>query len=156
MTKIKNKHSMDVFFVLCVFLICAISLLSMLFIGARTQQKINHSTEENFQMRTNLLYISNKAKFFHEKGKMSVGNFDGKSALFFEEEIDGIDYVTKVYSHDGYLMELFTEKDMQLDADAGTVITENSFFEVNEIKVGLIEVCIQNSDGKESSVIISN
>ncbi len=54
MLKVKNKHSLDVFFVLCVFLICAMSLLGMLFIGARTQQKINHSTQENFHMRTNL------------------------------------------------------------------------------------------------------
>lgn len=156
MLKVKNKHSLDVFFVLCVFLICAMSLLGMLFIGARTQQKINHSTQENFHMRTNLLYISNKAKFFHEKDKMSVRDFNGKSALFFEEEIDGIKYVTKVYSYEGYLMELFTEKDAELGAEAGTIITENSFFEVKNIDAGLIEVRIKNSDGKESSVIISN
>ena len=53
-------------------------------------------------------------------------------------------------------MELFTEKDAELGAEAGTIITENSFFEVKNIDEGLIEVRIQNSDGKESSVIISN
>ncbi len=156
MLKTKNKHGIDVFFVLCVFLICAISLLGMLFVGARTQQKVNQSTEENFYMRTSLLYISNKAKFFQEKGRISVGEFNNNKALFFEEEIDGIKYVTKVYIYDGYLMELFTEKNSDLEADAGTIITNISFFEPKQIEPGLIDVQIKNPDGKSCSVIILN
>lgn len=156
MLRTRNKHSIDVFFVLCVFLLCAISLLGMLFVGARTQQKVNNSTEENFYMRTSLLYISNKAKFFQEKGKVSVGEFNNNTALFFEEEIEGIKYVTKVYMYDGYLMELFTEKNSDIEADAGTIITNVSFFEAKQIESGLIDVRIKNPDGKACSVVISN
>lgn len=155
MREIKKRHSMDVFFVLCIFLFCAISLLGMVFVGARTQQKINQSTEENFHMRTSLMYISNKAKFFHEEGKISIENFEGMATLVFEEEIDGIKYTTKVYMYDGCLMELFTEKDYKLGADSGTIITELSSFEVKEINDGLIEVTVESPQGKKGSVLIS-
>ena len=156
MLRIKNKHSMDIFFVLCIFLICAMSLLGMLFVGARTQQKINQSTEANFYMRTSLLYISNKAKFFQEAGSISVSEFNGGSALFFEEEIDEVKYITKVYMHEGYLMELFTEANSDIEADVGTIITNISFFEAKQIEDGLIDIRIKNPNGNESSVIILN
>lgn len=156
MIEIKSRHSIDVFFVLCVFLICAVSLLGMLFIGIRTQKKINLNTEDNFDMRTSLLYISNKAKHFNEVGKISVGNLNGENILIFEEEIDNSVYTTKVYMYNGHLMELFTEKDYEISLDAGSVITEIESFEVKVLKDGLVEILVESLQGKKSSVFISN
>lgn len=152
----KRRSNIDVFFVLCVFLICALLLLGMLFVGADTQQKINRSTEDNFYMRTGLLYISNKAKYFNEQGKVSVASFDGKNVLVFEEMIDGVSYTTKVYSDKGYLMELFTEKGYELGLEAGTIITEIDDFKLKVLADGLIEVAVESPNGETGLVIISN
>ena len=64
----KRRSNIDVFFVLCVFLICALLLLGMLFVGADTQQKINRSTEDNFYMRTGLLYPELFISFLYKCG----------------------------------------------------------------------------------------
>ena len=42
-------------------------------------------------------------------GGISVETFEGVDALVLLEEIDGIEYETRVYCYDGYLRELFAE-----------------------------------------------
>lgn len=155
MRKNNGGHSLDVFFVLCVFLICAVSLLGMLFVGANVQKKINQDTEDNFYMRTSLLYISNKAKFYNETDTVSVQKFEGQPALVFKEKIDGIEYETKVYMYEGHLMELFSESGYEISKDSGTIITEISSFKLKELNSELIEVFMETPNGKNGSVIIS-
>lgn len=155
MRKNNGGHSLDVFFVLCIFLICAVSLLGMLFVGANVQKKINQDTEDNFYMRTSLLYISNKAKFYNEVDTVSVQDFEGQPSLVFKEKIDGTEYETKVYMYDGHLMELFSESGYEISKDSGTIITEISSFKLKELNAGLIEVCMETPNGKNGSVIIS-
>lgn len=155
MRKNNGGHSLDVFFVLCIFLICAVSLLGMLFVGANVQKKINQDTEDNFYMRTSLLYISNKAKFYNETDNISVEDFEGQSVLVFKEKIDGTEYETKVYMYDGHLMELFSESGYEIGIDSGTIITEISSFNLKELNSKLIEVSMKTPNGKSGSVIIS-
>lgn len=154
MKETRNRHSIDIFFVLCLFLICTISLLGMLFMGAKTYQKINRNTQDNFSMRTSLLYISNKAKSFQEQKNIRIGSIGQEDALIFEEEINGITYTTQVYAYDGYLMELFAEKNCDIGVDAGTIITEVSSVDMQEKKEGLIEISVVSPNGKKGSVII--
>lgn len=155
MRKSNSGHSLDVFFVLCVFLICAVSLLGMLFVGANVQKEINQDTEDNFYMRTSLLYISNKAQFYNKVDTISVEEFEGQQALVFKEKIDGTEYETKVYMNEGYLMELFSESNYEIGKDAGTIITEVSSFKLKELNSELIEVSMETPNGKSGSVIIS-
>lgn len=150
-----NRHSIDVFFVLCLFLISTICLLGILFVGAKTYQKISSNSDDNFAMRTSLLYVTNKVNSFQEKGKIYTKKIDENDVLVFEETIDGISYTTQVYEYDGHLMELFAEKDIDLGLDAGTIITELSSFNIKSINKGLLEVSAESIQGKKGSVVIS-
>ena len=148
-----KKHSIDVFFVLCIFLAFALSLSALLVVGAKTYQSISENTEDNYQLRTSLLYVSNKVKAFSEKGMVYKGEFNGGDALFLSENIDGVSYITKIYSYEGQLYELFSEADNDLDAVSGTKITDVSAFEVTEIEKNLLQIRIQSPQGKDNFIL---
>lgn len=156
MLEIKNRHSIDVFFVLCIFLIFSMTLLGMLFLSARTQQKINQHSSDNFQMRTSLLYLSNKAKLFNEAGCIRIEAIQGEDTLVFEEIIDGKHYTTRVYYLKGHLMELFSEKNTELPLTSGTVITDIATFNILPLSDGLIQVEVEGLNGHKNTIIVSN
>ncbi|HCT65479.1 MAG TPA: hypothetical protein DIC60_09495 [Lachnospiraceae bacterium] len=148
-----KKHSIDVFFVLCIFLAFALSLSGLLIVGARTYQGITKNTEDNYQLRTSLLYVSNKIKAFNEDGMVYKGQFNGTDALFMKENIDGISYITKIYAYEGELYELFSEADNDLDAVSGTKITDVESFEVTEIKNNLLKITVKSPQGNYNSIL---
>lgn len=148
-----KKHSIDVFFVLCIFLAFALSLSALLVVGAKTYQSISENTEDNYQLRTSMLYVSNKVKAFNENGMVYKGEFNGGDALFLRENIDGISYITKIYVYEGQLYELFSEADNDLDAVSGTKITDVSAFEVTEIEKNLLKIRIQTPQGKDNFIL---
>jgi hypothetical protein len=148
-----KKHSIDVFFVLCIFLAFALSLSGLLIVGARTYQSITKNTEDNYQIRTSLLYVSNKIKAFNEDGMVYKGEFNGTDALFMKENIDGISYITKIYAYEGELYELFSEADNDLDAVSGTKITDVESFEVTEVKNNLLKITVKSPQGNYNSIL---
>ncbi|MEA5083221.1 MAG: DUF4860 domain-containing protein [Lachnospiraceae bacterium] len=148
-----KRHSIDVFFVLCIFLAFALSISALLVVGAKTYQSISQNTEDNYQLRTSLLYVSNKVKAFNENGMVYKGEFNGGDALFLQENIDGISYVTKIYAYEGQLYELFSEADNDLDAVSGTKITAVSAFEVTEIEKKLLKIKIKSPQGKDNFIL---
>lgn len=148
-----KKHSIDVFFVLCIFLAFALSLSGLLIVGARTYQSITKNTEDNYQLRTSLLYVSNKIKAFNEDGMVYKGEFNGTDALFMKENIDGISYITKIYAYEGELYELFSEADNDLDAVSGTKITDVESFEVTEVKNNLLKITVKSPQGNYNSIL---
>ena len=150
-----KKHSMDVFFVLCIFLAFAMSLTGLLVVGARTYQRISENTKDNYELRTSLLYISNKIKAFNENGMICKGEFNSEDALFLEENIEGISYTTKIYAYEGQLYELFAETNNDLDAVSGTKITDAAALEVTEIKDNLLKITVESPKGKKTSVLMA-
>lgn len=153
---IKNntkKHSIDVFFVMCIFLAFALSISALLVVGAKTHQSISENTEDNYQFRTSLLYVSNKIAAFNENGMVYTGEFNGGDALFLEEKIDDISYITKIYFYEGQLYELFSEADSDLDAVSGTKITDVAGFEVTHISENLLKTKVISPQGKENVII---
>lgn len=148
-----KRHSIDVFFVLCIFLAFALSISGLLVVGAKTYQSISQNTEDNYQLRTSLLYVSNKVKAFNENGMVYKGEFNGGDALFLQEDIDGVSYVTKIYAHEGQLYELFSEADNNLDAVSGTKITDVSAFEVTEIEKNLLKIKVKSPQGKDNFIL---
>lgn len=149
----RKKHSIDVFFVLCIFLAFAMSLSGLLIVGAKTYRSINENTQDNYQLRTSLLYVSNKIKAFNENGMIYQGNFNGTDALFLEEKLDGVSYTTKIYAYEGELYELFAEADNDLDAVSGTKITDAAALEVTEVEKNLLKITVESPKGKKTSIL---
>jgi len=130
----------DTVFVLIVFCIFAISVLTVLMLGANTYSHITEMSREDQAERTALSYIWTKIKNGDEAGSVSVGDFHGLSSLRIDEEFDGIRYRTVIYHYDGWVFELFSEADLEFYPEDGVRIIAADGLEFSALDYGLIRV----------------
>ena len=152
MNRIKRGRSIDTIFVLIVFSIFAISVLMVLMLGASIYRNINEVSRENEAEQTALSYIWTKVKSFDNAGSISVGDFAGSSALFLDEKVGETLFRTTIYSHNGWLMELYSEAGLTFspsDGDRIVQVEDLSFRAVENQQVELnnntlIKVTVEN------------
>ena len=140
MNRAVRGRSIDTIFVLIVFSIFAFSVLMVLMLGANIYRNINDLSRYEQYEHTALSYVWTKTKNFDDADSISVGSFNGVTALFIDETIGGTEFRTVIYHYDGWLFELFSEASLNFSIEDGIRIikTEELFFE--EIGNGLIKV----------------
>lgn len=151
-----KKHHIDFVFVLCLFVMFAVVLLYILFFGVRVYQSISQKANLNYEQRTSLLYLVNKIRAYEQIDCIELGTFEDQDALLLKEEINGIEYVTKVYEYDGQLMELFMEEGTDLEPVAGTKITQVHSLDMEKLENGLVQFTVELMDGSNSSIVIKS
>lgn len=85
----------------------AVSVLGVLLAGAGVYSRLTRRDDCAYNSRTGLQYVASKVRQAPAPGAVQVGDFGGVVALAVTEQVDGADYVTRVYCYDGWLMELF-------------------------------------------------
>lgn len=141
--------SLAPFFLFAAFAICIMSVLLM---GTGLYQNQTKRDRIGYQKRTAAQYITTRIRQSDKYDACFVGNLDNiepqstGNACFFAETINGAEYYTCMYCHDGYLYELFTAAADSLDADSGERVLEVS--NVSFIDNGeMITVLITHTDG---------
>ncbi len=148
----KRNHSIDILFVITLFLVFAMSVIMLTGAGAGVYEKIVGNMEKNYDSRTAGTYLFNRIHRADREGSIAVGTFSGTDALLMFEEIDNVTYCTYLYYYDGKLMELFTRYDQNIDPSFGNVIMELSDYKVSQIDDTLY--CFDFTAGKgEKSVL---
>ncbi|MCB6367056.1 DUF4860 domain-containing protein [Intestinibacillus massiliensis] len=120
----QNSHSVGGVVVLLVCCVFAASVLLALAFGARIYRSVEGRTESGYNSRVGLSYISTKIHAYDLAGTVSVGDFDGLSALYLAEEADGERYYTILYAADGWLYELYCQDGVELAPDDGEKLLE--------------------------------
>lgn len=149
----ENAHNTDSFFVLLVLLIIGVIISLVLLFSLRSYEGIAKKTEDNFELRTSIMYLSNKIKAFDEEGCIEVGKFGEGTALVLNQEIEGVAYETKIYMYENNITELFTEKGNELDPVVGTPITQANGFEVEESEKGVLKITVTSPEGNKKSLL---
>lgn len=106
---------------LLVFVLFALCLLLVLLTGAGIYRNLVRRGEESFVRRTAVQYIATRVR---QARAVAVEDFGGGKALVFPETIDGETYLTRVYCHEGWLMELFSTVDADLSPEDGERLLE--------------------------------
>lgn len=106
---------------LLVFLLFALCLLLVLLTGAGVYRGLVRRGEESYAARTTVQYIATRVR---QAGDVAVEEFGGCKALVFPETIDGERYLTRVYCHEGWLMELFSTGTAELSPEDGERVLE--------------------------------
>ena len=101
---------------LLVFAVFAVCVLTVLLYGARIYGDLVRRGEETFRQRTAAQYITMRVQ---QAESVSVTDFGGCEALTIRENIDGKDYLTRVYCYDAYLRELFCAEGAALSVEDG-------------------------------------
>lgn len=105
--------------VFCVFAGC---VLLVIMLGGSTYASMNEIAAEGRDERVLLSYVRTKIRSTDSAGAISVGYFNGASALFIEENFDGHEFITRIYLYDGWVRELFHHKDNELLPGDGAAV----------------------------------
>lgn len=106
---------------LCVF---AVMILSVLLSGAGAYQRLTSRGREGYDSRSCAQYVATKLRQAPSAESVELRAFGGSDCLCIYEEIDGAEYVTRVYCHDGWLRELFTLADAEFAPEDGEKLLE--------------------------------
>lgn len=135
-----RKRRIDTVFVLVVFCVFAASVLVVLILGAGIYQSMNDISQQERDERTALAFIWTKVKNNDNAGVLSVGEFEGISALFYDEIIGERVFRTAIYLYDGWVTELFADPLLGLSPSDGVHIMELDDLSFDELDYGLIRV----------------
>ena len=122
---------MAILSLLCIFIIGSLILMK---VGVHVYKNIVESNGENFRLRSSLSYVATKVRQHDMTDAISVEEKDGIQMLVLKEQIDGVEYETRIYSYDGALRELFQEKGMEYKPADGLQIMEIMDFQVEKDK----------------------
>lgn len=138
MKAVKERLRIDTIFVLVIFCIFALSVLTVLMLSADIYRSMTDISRDRQDERTILSYIGTRVRAADEVGMIYVGDFDGINALFFDEVIGDTLFRTAIYHYNGWAKELFSNPDVSLPPSAGTqlMIIDDLYF--REMAPGII------------------
>lgn len=158
-TKAKNID-ISSFAPLFLFACFSICVMSVLLIGADLYRKQAERDVTGYQKRTVSQYITTRIHQSDSYDACFVGDFETRSpqstgnTFFFTETINGAEYYTCIYCHDGYLHELFASADATLDLSAGEPLLRVE--SVNFVDNGRnIIAMITHIDGSRQKIVVN-
>ena len=125
---------MDGVFVLLLFCVFAVCVLSVLLTGAGAYRRLTERDRVSYDRRTAAQYIAEKVRQADTWDDVSV------------EEIDGETYLTRIYYHDGYIRELFCAADAEMEPGDGEQIIETCDLKISPGPTGH-EIIAEMTDG---------
>lgn len=123
---LKQTGGTDLLFsmiLLLVFILCSVFTI---LIGSRVYENIRARNDASFYSDTGLGYITNKIRQADRSDSVSVRTLDGCEVLVLSSVVNETVYETWIYTKDGVLKELFSEKDSGLTVDDGLDIMESA------------------------------
>ena len=85
---------------------------------------------------------------------MAAGEFGGGDALLLTQDIDGMEYVTRIYVSGGYLMELFSTADSEMSPEDGEKLMAAQALSAS-LSEGLLELSVTPEDGRPVELTLS-
>jgi hypothetical protein len=151
--KKKNEH-LEGLMALLLFGVFAVCLLIVLLTGADSYQRLTERDQLASDSRTCAQYLTTRVRQAEEDGAVAVEEFGGGNALCFRQNIVGEGYVTRIYVHDGWLMELFCRAEAELEPADGERVMAAQSLEAEE-RDGLLCLAITPENGEAVEVLLS-
>jgi hypothetical protein len=136
----------DTVFVLAVFSIFAASVLLVIVLSGNAYANITEISDDGQSERILISYIRTKIRATDNANAIFVGTFHGNSALFLEENLNGREFVTAIYLHDGVVRELFHERGGDFLPEDGVAIIHTATLFFEQADHGLIRVITDIGD----------
>ena len=85
-----------------------LGILGVLLGGARIYKDLTACGSDSYDSRTCLQYLRTKLNQSPDPSQICVEPFGEQEGLFIRQTLNGQTYVTRIYCHNGWLMELFS------------------------------------------------
>lgn len=148
-------HMIDLLFTLALFLVFAVSSLMVVVIGADVYNKTAESMNENFNMQTSLLYVTQKIRQNDVEGSVLVESAGDRNAVVLENTYNETQYQTWIYYDEGSIKELFIQKGNEINLSAGQAIMPVNNFNIEKLDENLYELSTTDENGKTAELILS-
>lgn len=150
----RKEHSVDLLFSILLFGIYVLFLLLMILFAAKAYQNAVKGTEENYNLRTAMSYLTVKIRQ-HDNGRdVFLGELQGTEALCLTDELDGETYTTYIYLYDGQLKELFTLDGSNVSLSMGTDIASLNSFILEETPEAFYRISMEDTNGITGSFLV--
>ena len=118
-----RRHPVDLFCLLLLLLLFALSAMLIAVLGSSVYRRILDRTDRTQDSRLVCAYLTQKIRQLNHVGGLSVETRDGVPVLSLSEEVNGAKYDTLLYCMDGELRELLYPEDGDaVSLSAGTEI----------------------------------
>lgn len=144
---------MAILSLLCIFIVGSLILMN---VGVHVYKNIVESNGQNFRLRSSLSYVATKVRQYDKTDAICVEEKDGIQMLVLKEQIDGVEYETRIYSYDGALRELFQEKGMEYKPADGLEIMEIMDFQVEKDKNHLLFTAIDQNEQENLQITLKS
>lgn len=131
-----HGQAFNVLFTMLLFLVFVLCALFTVLIGGRVYENINARSQDNFTGSVALQYVANKVRQGDIEGAVRVREVENTPVLELESRLEGGNYVTWIYYHEGSICELFTDPSYGLGLADGLNILECDGFSVSQSEDG--------------------
>lgn len=145
-----HTDSLAAMLMFCAFALC---VLFVLLLGAECYSSFTERDRVSFSVQNTSQYLYTKLRQVPSPESVTVKQFGDGDCLSIREDLGGIEVVTDVYCHDGWLCELF-----YLD-DGGTVFAPEDGTRVLEadgmklsMDAGLLKIVLTRQEGENIPV----
>ena len=143
----KKERKLSTIAALMLFAVFATGVLTVLLSGASVYRSLVQRDEAVFDSRTCSQYLLSKLRQVPDPGTVRVAQFGQTDALMITQTVDDESYVTRIYCHNGWLMELFSVADGEFSPEDGEKILPASKLQVSR-QGGLITVVVTDKNGE--------
>lgn len=138
-----RRRPMDGLLMLLLFGVFAVCVLIVLLTGARAYRGLTERDAGAYDRRTCLQYLTARVRQGDRAGGVTVEPFGDTDALCVR---DPEGFVTRVYCHDGWLMELYTFEDAELEPRDGEKILPLEGLDLT-LEEGFLTIEVRRGEG---------
>ena len=139
-----RQHRMDGLLALLLFAVFAACILAVLLSGAGAYRRLVDRDQGAYDSRTCIQYIATRVRQSDTLGGIGLTAFGDADALLLRAGKGP--FVTYVYCHDGYLMELYCAEDAGLEPQDGEKVLKADSLTA-AMEDGLLTATIYGADG---------
>ena len=128
---LKNR-SLSGLVALLTFVLFAISILFVLLNGAGVYRRLTQRDQYSYDSRTCAQYVATKMRQAPSPAAISTDTFGTVDSLRISQDIEGLEFVTRIYCYENWLMEIFTLADGDFFPEDGEKILPLSSLSVSQ------------------------
>jgi len=146
----RKLHDLAPVVLLGLFALC---ILAVLLMGAGVYGDVVLQDRHAYAQRTCAGYLSARLRQAPSADAVAISDFGG-GALVITEAIDGICYSTRIYCHNGWLMELFAAEERDFAPEDGEKLLEARALELKK-QDDRLQIILIAADGSRQQLVFA-
>ena len=139
---------------LLTFVLFAISILFVLLNGAGVYRRLTQRDQYSYDSRTCAQYVATKMRQAPSPTAVSADTFGMVDSLRISQDIEGLEFVTRIYCYENWLMEIFMLADGDFLPEDGEKILPLSSLSVSQ-DGNVFSFILTDTEGKTQQLTIS-